>query len=184
MRYCSLIALSALALSTIAACGNELPDPPAGNRIRGSVALGPFVQVPELEQPAIRVFAFFNFPPGSAFAYNTLIAPDFSSGPVPFEIDRIVATPGYTIAAVFVDLATTAFFPTAEEALGNPVGAYPDVCKAATRAPDSLVEVTEEAPTDGIDFRLYPAIAVQDGIPIPADPCIAQGGLDEFLSAR
>lgn len=173
MRYAWLCLLFALA-----ACGNELPEESPGNRIRGGLRLSPTAAVPRsIEQPGVRVIAFYNFPPGSAFSYTTLIEPDFSRGLVPFEIERVVAAPGYTIAATFVDLASTDFFPTAEEVQGYPAGAYPNVCDAVNRRPPSLIEVTDNGPVEDVNFTLYSVFSVQNDVPIPEDPCIFQGGL-------
>lgn len=161
-----------LSMLAMAACGNELPETAPGNRIRGGLVLGASAEIPDLEQPAIRVIAFFNFPPGSAFSYTTIVAPDFSDGIVSYEIDRVVATDGYSVAATYVDLASTDFFPTAEEVLGYPAGAYPDVCKAIVRDPASLVTVTDELSAEDINMTLYPVFTVQDDVPVPLDPCL------------
>jgi len=143
MRACGNMLVLALLL---AGCGSEYPEEPPGGRVRGVLgyrgdALG------DIERPAVGVYAFtvLELDPQAGVmpsAYR-LYQPDFGRRGISYELANLEAG-SYDVIAQLIDM---------DRPPGEPValGAYPDLLQAGT-AP---VEVSLEAPTEGIDIELY-----------------------------
>lgn len=130
----------------LAGCGSEYPEEPTGGRVRGVIsyqgdALG------DIERPAVGVYAFtvLELDPEAGVMPNAyrMLEPEFGPRGISYELANLDAG-SYDVIAQLIDL---------DRPPGEPValGAYPNLLQAGT-AP---VEVTLQAPTEGIDIELY-----------------------------
>ncbi len=158
-RTARIAAFSVLAASAASAngCSNDLPEPAAGGVIQGTLDFAG--TVPEaFAVPAVLVGAFRDFPPTApSVSLLVLEEPDFSAGPMDYEL-RSVPAGDYFVLAQLKDLEE-------EAQADDPLGGFPTSC-ALTDSEIGPVTVTDDAPTTGIDVTLYE----QGGA---TDPCLA-----------
>ena len=147
----SLFLLLPLAL----ACSSSIPDPPAGDRISGTIRYqGTMTE--HFSHPALQVVASIDFPPTSIpHGFLLIDRPNFSSG-VAYEL-AYLPRQAYKVAAQIADLDNAALDDGAK-----PLGGYPDSCTLLLSADAGLVEVRETEATVGIDFQLYDQMGMED----------------------
>jgi hypothetical protein len=147
---------------------SEIPAPPSGHRISGTVRYQGDVQ-DKLSRPALLVLAGVRFPlEATQFPHGIVVIerPDFSHG-VDYEI-VYPPTYGYKVAAQLVDLDNLE-----QDQAQLPVGGYPDMCTLLT--PEvGLVQVQDDVAAVGIDIVMFDMGGM-------ADPCFTlseAGGSD------
>jgi hypothetical protein len=154
----SRTALTILLLTS--ACGTDIPEPPPGDHISGTVQYEGQID-PSLVRPALQIMASVDFPP-SHVPHGALMIerPSFGSG-ISYELSYMPRQ-AYKVSARIIDLANSSTDP-----LQLPLGGFPDAC-TLLMAPDAgLVQLLAEAPVTGIDIHMYESGGM-------ADPCWQQ----------
>jgi hypothetical protein len=143
----------------------DIPDPPAGDRVLGTIAYEGSIHL-AMKRPAARVMAFVDFPPSaSPLGFQIIEAKEQATFPgrVSYELKGI-APYVYKIAAQIVDLGAPEL-----EATQLPLGGYPSFCSLLAQD-QGWVKVTHETPATGIDFKLYDNAGAED-------PCNNSAGI-------
>jgi hypothetical protein len=152
----ALLALVGLAAS----CSTQLPEPPPGLVIRGQVRYLGEVQR-SYARPAIQVLALAKLPTSETDMSRphalVVLEPSSYDAPIAYQLGPLPAF-RYKVVARIIDLTNLAIPYTQ-----LPSGAYPNAC-SLLETPTGNVEVTEAAPTTGIDFTIYDRGGA-------ADPC-------------
>jgi hypothetical protein len=150
-----------------AGCGTNIPNPPAGERISGTLTYTGTAQL-SMARPAARVLLFLDFPPSaSPLAMLNIEQPDFSK-PVPYEL-AWVSPNGYKVVAQLIDLNA----PNADVTT-LPAGGYPDFC-TLSRTDQGFVTVREDVPVKNIDITLYDLAGQTDPCNAPTTACPLPG---------
>jgi len=153
----------------LAACDSELPEPPPGGRITGTVRyVGDAHR--DLHRPGLQVAAFATFPPsGPPHAIAVLEPDDGDLTAVPYELANLAPFDGYRVFARVAELEDPTGGP-----MDLPLGGYPSFC-ALTR-PEGRVTVTVDGPTAGIDIDVYDDGGLDDPCNVPTDDVCPQPG--------
>jgi hypothetical protein len=164
VRIGSLLAL--LGALGSGACSNDIPQPPSGERISGTLSYGGPAQELMI-RPTARVVFLLDFPPTTtAQAILNIEHPDFSK-PVPYELTWV--WPGqYKVVAQIIDLDA----PNVDTTI-LPAGGYPDYCSLFR--PDAFVTITEDVPIKNADITLYDLGGQTDPCNDPTTVCPARG---------
>jgi hypothetical protein len=150
-----------------AGCGTNIPDPPAGERVSGTLTYAGTAQL-SMARPAARVLLFLDFPPsGSPLAMLNIEKPDFSK-PVPYEL-AWVSPNQYKVLAQLIDLSSPDTDVTT-----LPAGGYPDFC-TLSRTDQGFVTISASAPAKNIDITLYDLAGQTDPCNAPATVCPLAG---------
>jgi hypothetical protein len=145
------------------ACSTELPVPPPGLIIRGDVRYMGQAHL-GFTRPAIQVLALAMLPTSEADQQRPhallVLEPASYEAPIAYQLGPLPAF-RYKVVARIIDL-TDLTIPYTQ----LPSGAYPNACSLFD-SPGGNVEVTEAAPTAGIDITMYDRGGA-------ADPCNLQ----------
>jgi hypothetical protein len=150
-----------------AGCGTNIPDPPAGERISGTLTYTGTAQR-SMTRPAARVLLFLDFPPSaSPIAMLNIEQPDFDK-PVPYEL-AWVSPKRYKVIAQLIDLSSPDTDVTTQ-----PAGGYPDFC-TLSRTDQGFVTISEDAPAKNVDITLYDLAGQTDPCNAPTTVCPLRG---------
>jgi hypothetical protein len=159
-------------------CSTQLPEPPAGLVIRGEVRYQGQAHL-GYTRPAIQVLAFARLPASADDRTRphalVVLEPASYDAPIAYVLGPLPPFRYKVLARVF-DLANLDIHYTQ-----LPSGGYPDACKVL-EGPTGNVEVTEAAPTTGIDITMYDRGGTTDPCNMQATEVCPQPGTGSLVA--